>query len=299
MLLVAKRKEVKSMLKDAEIKFVRKKILECQGKPGAMWKIIRNYASTSRAATAMSQFTKDHRVVADEFNVYFTSVGQKTAETVTQLAMEHNVDMTITSIPSDTVSIEQFNFKLVTTLNLEKCIQKMPGNKSPGADKIPIKILKECLPNISAMMTDIINHSFAASTFPENWKLAEVVPHLKENDHEFASNNRPISLIQSTSKICERIALDQLMNYLDDNDLLTSHQSGNKNNHSTETLNIHVSDSILNGIDCKKITILVLLDLSKAFDSINHDLLLGKLERKGACVTISNSLVQELLIWHT
>ena len=67
------------------------------------------------------------------------------------------------------------------------------------------------------------------------------------------------------------------MNYLDANDLLTNHQSGNKKYNSTETLNIHVTDFILKAMDKKQMTVLVLLDLSKAYDSINHDLLLGKL----------------------
>ena len=106
-------------------------------------------------------------------------------------------------------------------------------------------------------MTDIINQSFETSVFPEDWKYTVVVPHLKEGDHEDARNNRPISLSQSASKICERIALNQFMNYLDANDLLTNHQSGNKKYNSTETLNIHVTDFILKAMDKKQMTVLV------------------------------------------
>jgi hypothetical protein len=87
---------------------------------------------------------------------------------------------------------------------------------------------------------------------------------LKEGDHELANNNRPISLIQSIAGVCERIALEQFMSYLTGNNLLTRHQSGNKNNHSTEMLNILVNDFILKAMDCKQITVLLLLDLSKA-----------------------------------
>jgi hypothetical protein len=126
----------------------------------------------------------------------------------------------------------------------------MPGNKSPGDDKIPVKILKDCLAaNISMPLTNIINQSFETCTFPENGNLADFIPHVKEGDHELAGNNRPISLIQSAGKICERIKGKE-------NDLLTRHQSGNKSNHSTETLNILVNDFVLNAMDRKQITVL-------------------------------------------
>ena len=85
-----------------------------------------------------------------------------------------------------------------------------------------------------------------------------------EGDHELANNNRPISLIQSIAGVCERIALEQFMSYLTGNNLLTRHQCGNKNNHSTEMLNILVNDFILKAMDCKQITVLLPLDLSKA-----------------------------------
>ena len=87
-------------------------------------------------------------------------------------------------------------------------------------------------------------------------------------------------LLPIASKVCEKIVLSQT--YLIDNNRLTSHQSGNKNAHSTETLNIHRTDSILEAMDKKQITALVLLDLSKAFDSIDHTRLLHKLSIVGA-----------------
>ena len=104
----------------------------------------------------------------------------------------------------------------------------------------------------------------------------------KDGNYEVAANNRPISLLPIASKVCERIVLDQFNKYLTENKLLTSHQSGNKKSHSTETLNILLTDNILDAMNDKKITALVLLDLSKAFDSINHEKLLGKLSTIGA-----------------
>ena len=90
------------------------------------------------------------------------------------------------------------------------------------------------------------------------------------------------------SKVCERIALNQLMPYLEENDRLSVHQSGNKKWHSTETSLIYTSDRILTAIDQKKTSAVVLLDMSKAFDSVNHDILVNKLQVIG----LSSSTIQ-------
>ena len=112
-----------------------------------------------------------------------------------------------------------------------------------------------------------------------------VTPIPKEGDHEQANNNRPISLLPILSKVCERAALNQIMTYLVENDRLSTKQNGNKKWHSTETALIHSTDAILTSIDKKELTGMVLFDMSKAFDSINHNILLLKLQDVG----ISNS----------
>jgi len=114
------------------------------------------------------------------------------------------------------------------------------------------------------------------------WKLAEVKPIPKEGDHEIANNNRPISLLPILLKVCERVVHNQLMDYLTSKGRLSTKQSGNKEEHSTETSVIQTTDIILSAIDKKHLTAVILLDMSKAFDSIDHTLLLVKLQDVGA-----------------
>jgi hypothetical protein len=85
------------------------------------------------------------------------------------------------------------------------------------------------------------------------WKKAELIPIHKEGDHEVSSNNRPISLLVVQSKVCERLALERFSGYLTSNSRLSSHQSGNKKLHSTETLNVFITDTILKAMDKKKL----------------------------------------------
>ena len=155
-------------------------------------------------------------------------------------------------------------------------------NKAPGPDKIKAKVFRDSLQVLLGPITEIINCSFRTSIFPSDWKTAEVIPLLKEGDHEEPSNNRPLSLLNFASKVCEKIALEQFSTYLMSHNCLSSHQSGNKSLHSTETLNIYTTDLILEAMDKKKMSALILLDLSKAFDSISHQRLLQKLSAVGA-----------------
>ena len=176
-------------------------------------------------------------------------------------------------------SAQQFSFRSVEQCEIENIILSMPTGRASGADKIPLRVIQDCLPNVLPSLTSIINTCFTTETFPTLWKIVEVTPILKSGDHEEVNKNRLISLLLILSKICE----DQFLPYLVSNDRLTTKQSGNKRFHSTETALIHTTDFILNAMDKKKTTA-----MRKAFDSINHGILLNKLQHVGA----SNSALQ-------
>ena len=149
----------------------------------------------------------------------------------------------------------------------------MATNKSPGIDKIPIRVIKDCLPAILPSITSIINATFLFVQFPNVWKIAEVKPILKDGDQDIPNNYRPISLLPVLSKICVRVSHDQLTSFLIENQRLLPKQWN-----STETSILQTTDAILEAIDKKQLTATVLLDMSKAFDSVNHEILLSKLQ---------------------
>ena len=179
-----------------------------------------------------------------------------------------------------------------TSEDVRKVIVAMPSNKAPGYDRIPVFVIKDCLPYILPTLTALINSSFSNSVFPKAWKKSEVVPHLKDGDHEIPSNNRPISLLPVLSKVTEKIALNQFTDYLTQQGNLTCHQSGNRKHHSTETLSLLVTGHIYKAMDKKEITAMVLIDLSKAFDSICHRTLLTKLKGLSASNEASKRAVK-------
>jgi len=170
---------------------------------------------------------------------------------------------------------------------VKKIIKSLPSNKTPGCNKVNAKTLKDSLPVISSVITSLINNSFHSSSFPLSWKKAEIIPILKSGDSEEFANTRPISLLPLISKVCQRAAHSQLVNFLSSKDTIHHLQSGNRKFHSTESALLHFTDKLLNNMDQRKISVTILLDLSRAYDSIQHDLMLCKLRKAGVSETAS------------
>ena len=124
---------------------------------------------------------------------------------------------------------KQFNLNTIGSGEIEHIISSMPSNKAPGVDKISTSILKDCLAPILAAIMSIINTSSETCKFPTTWKLAEVTPLPKTENHKLANNNMPISLSPLLSKVCERVERNQFNSYLQLNDRLTKTQSSDKN----------------------------------------------------------------------
>ena len=185
------RKAVKRMLKDSERNYYLDEVQRHKNNLGSLWKII-NQAIPSKSKEKHT-YTKDPKTVADEFSQFFSSVGKNTADASIRLAEENSI--TVEETPLETVympSQDLFSFRTVTSEEVRRVIASLPLNKSPGPDKINSRIFKDCLSVILGPLTHIINCSITSHTFPTAWKEAEVIPIVKDGDHEVASNNRPI-----------------------------------------------------------------------------------------------------------
>ena len=222
----------------------------------------------------VAKMTRPWRMILTTF---FASVGQSGS-----LAEEHNFVLHENAFtPKCFPTTEQFTFNYVDCKQVADVMNAMPSNKAPGIDKVPTRVLKDSLLITLPFITSIINASLLASTFPEVWKTAEITPIPKQGNHELPNNNRPISLLPALSKVCERVAYNQGVTYLTTEERLTTKQSGNKKCFSTETSLIHTTDAFLKGIGDKKLTACVLLETSKAFNSVDHQILLRKIQSVG------------------
>ena len=176
--------------------------------------------------------------------------------------------------------IHKFQLHDVTEHDVVKVIKTIKS-MSVGVDNINIFVIKTLMHRISSVLAHIVNVSFETGIFPDNWKKAIIKPIPKVTIPISASDYRPISLLPALSKIIEKLANKQIVYYLVKHDLLDPSQSAYKKNHSTQTALLKLTEDIYDAIDDSEITLLVLLDFSKAFDTVNHRLLLAKLNILG------------------
>jgi len=153
-------------------------------------------------------------------------------------------------------------------------------NKSCSIDIIPMWLFKYCFSELKNVVLYIVNQSLSSGIFPGALKEAVIRPSLKKPglDPDELKNYRPISNLGFISKIIEKVVHNQLNHYIESNNLFTEFQSGYRKSHSCETAVTKIHNDLLIMTDKKTNVILLLLDLSAAFDTINHKLLLQKLK---------------------
>ena len=162
-----------------------------------------------------------------------------------------------------------------------KLLSKLNIAKSTGHDNVGARFMKDGRNYIVTPLAYIINLSLKVGVFPDDMKIARVVPLYKKGNINLESNYRPISILPVVSKIIERVVHDQFHQYLVEKGLIYRFQSGFRPNHSTDTALTYLADQIRFNMDKNYYTGVVLLDLQKAFDTVNHDILLKKLKAIG------------------
>ena len=214
----------------------------------------------------------DNQSVANILNDHFASVGSKIASTFPETRTENE------NVYRESES--NFLFKTVTSLDVSKIIHCLK-NKPCHISTYSAKVLKYISAIVSPFLAVIINMSLSTGIFPDMLKLARVVPILKSGDSTDVNNYRPISVLPILSKIFERVVHAQLQAYLDENNLLSDCQYGFRKGRSTTLAVMDHLQYVYENLDRGSTVISLFLDFSKAFDCIDHELLLKKLMKYG------------------
>ena len=220
----------------------------------------------------------DKTDICNALNTYFCGVGQDLVDKLQQ-ANKNDSENFLNYLP-----ISQVNSMVCESIDDEELIRIINGlnpSKSAGYDNIGPRLLKRILPQIVQPLLFIFNLSFSTGVFPDALKIAKVVPIFKKDDPHLPCNYRPISLLSIFSKIMEKLMHKRLYAYLQSYKLLYDYQFGFRKHHGTSLALIEVIDTIYNHLDNKEKTVGIYLDLQKAFDTVNHDILIQKLSKYG------------------
>ena len=217
----------------------------------------------------------DDQDIAEAFNNFFINIGPALSNAIKVPANKSYKDYIKEKIHS------RFHFETVSTNKVTKIIEKMKPKTSSGQDGISSALLKDIHLITVKIITLIINQSLSTGIFPDRLKIAKVVPIFKKDNPHITGNYRPISLLPVISKVFEKVVFNQLYKYLDKFNLLYKSQYGFRKGHSCEFAAMEVTDKIFNNLDKRKLPLALFLDFSKAFDTINHDILIDKLKHYG------------------
>ena len=249
-------------------------ITQASGNQMELFKIIGGLLHT-KGEDVLPQY-EDPLELANRFNDFFLSKIETIRLNLVTASGDNNETID-TESPSSVLDM----FAPADVDEISKLITSA-SNASSKLDPLPTSLLNEIKPALATTITDIVNKSLSTGVFPSSMKKALIKPLLKKQglDSNTLKNYRPVSNLSFISKVIEKVVAVRLTKYMTEHHLMERMQSAYRSCHSTETALLRVQNDILHAIDKKKNVILTLLDLSAAFDTIDHGILLDRLEKR-------------------
>uniref|UniRef100_A0A1B6M0X3 Reverse transcriptase domain-containing protein n=2 Tax=Graphocephala atropunctata TaxID=36148 RepID=A0A1B6M0X3_9HEMI len=286
---------------DLRLKWLRRQvsashISNADNKSKAIWQVINRERRNNSHTFSQAQLdidgesTTDPLKIANHLNQYFTTIADQTLNTQPRTTLI-NLHEPLTMINH---TLE--HFPLTNEQEILTIINNLKPKTSTGLDDISARMLKHCKEALTPPLVKITNLSLSQGHVPSALKQAKVYPKHKGGTHKADSNYRPISLIPTFSKIIEKVVLKRLIDHCEHHHLITEGQHGFIKGRSTTTALIKFAEFIIDNLEAKKPVTTIMLDFSKAFDCLGHDLILDKLEDlgiKGRAKMWFNSYLQD------
>ena len=274
------RNQANNAIKLAKKLYVSDNLEANKGNLRKTWNVINELTSrNSGKSTNILEIKVDDKIasnpldIAETINDHFTNVAQVLAQDIP--VVDVNPESYLK--PTD----HSFSLQIPSVDIVSNVLSKIDEKKATGLDMIPSKLLKMAANIVAPSLTSIFSKSILTGIYPNDWKTAKVTPLFKKGIKSDPNNYRPISVIPIISKVFERIVYNQLFHYLDDNKLLLGCQSGFRSLHSTLTALLEATNAWSVNIDNGLLNGVVFIDLTKAFDTIDHEIILRKMSYLG------------------
>jgi exonuclease III len=265
------------ILRIAEKQHYLEKFENAKNNLGKTWKIIKALVNKGNKQDLPSEFkignnmTNDPQKISGAFNNFFANVGTGLAKKIVQPT---NVDFS--KFLKDSKSHSMF-FLPTDEDEIKDIILSIKSNTSSGHDELSPSIIVDSINSFLKPLVHIINCSLSSGVVPDNMKIARITPVYKNDDKHELNNYRPISILPYFSKILEKIVYKRTMDFINKHNILYNNQYGFRQKHSTFMALLETVDQISEALDNKETTVGVFVDLSKAFDTVDHTILLRKL----------------------
>ena len=218
----------------------------------------------------------DSLQIANEFGKFYSTMGCTLASTVPYSSI--SINEYLNKIPRN---VNSMVVTRITHQSIEKIINNLPSKSSSGHDGVSNKVLKSLKEAMSYPLAIVFNQSVTSGIFPDRMKLADIVPLFKKKEEDKVINYRPVVLLITMSNVLEKIMHSTLYSFLTKHDIFYDSQYGFRTKRSCEHAISEMVGHLLQAKNTKKHSMGVFLDLSKAFDMLDHSILLAKLERYG------------------
>lgn len=278
---------VQRQCKQAKADYFNEGINDNMGNPKKLWSHFKNlgYKQNCKVDSNVilnidGENSFDNAKIANHFNSFFTTIASKLVDKLPNPSnIFHASSNAVKSFYNQRQqNNDEFILKHVSETFVYKELCNLNVSKSTGLDGIPAKFLKDAAPFIKIPITFLINMSISEATVPKDLKLAKVKPLFKKGDRLKPENYRPVSILSIVSKILEKAVYSQLESFLVNKNILYEFQSGFRSKFSTDSCLIHLTDHIKSETAKGLYTGMVLLDLQKAFDTVDHKILCDKLK---------------------
>ena len=217
----------------------------------------------------------DPIVISNTFNDYFTSIASEILK-----KRKYNGSKTFRDFLANRL-LENFIFEECDENEIKSIISSLDIKKSAGPNGIPTHILHLLKDKICVPLKHLFNLSFSTGQHPNIFKISKTIPIFKKGSRLSVCNYRPISLLSNLNKILEKIVHQRLYKFLEDSHSIYSLQFGFRKKHSTNHAMIDITETIRQALDNKNIACGIFVDLQKAFDTVNHNILIAKLDHYG------------------